>query len=421
MAFLLFTIYFIAGLYLISKSTFVKNAGFNGKTIFLLFAIKIFAGVMVGLINHYLFNNHTDNDTLNTLGMIEYQNLFHHPKIFFTDIFKSNYAEYGAYFGSKDSYWNDLKLNILLKVLGVMNIFSRGNIYINGLFFNTIAILAHVALYRVFQSIYPKKSIPIIIGCFILPSLLYYSSGIQKDLIVFTALGIFCYSLYFSLLTSFSAKKIFYLVSSFIIILLIRNFIAVILLPCSIAWIMSKKYQIKPLKIYASLAFIACLFVALLQLTSSKYNPLQIVADRQQAFINLGKANTDYKIDTLQPTLQSFMVAAPTALRRSFLSPLPGEFDYIYMNLLAVEIMAYLFFFILMVFFKDKTIGFNNEFIVFGLVFTACIFLFTGYITTNAGSLVRYRSIYYPFLIVPILCNIDWQKIKSFLKIPSSK
>jgi hypothetical protein len=417
LAFFLFLIYFIVGCYFICKSKFVANAGLGCKTILVLFTIKIVAGIIVGLVNHYLYNNiNTDADLFNKIGIDEHNTLLNNPTIFFSDIFTFAYPTYGEYFGTENSYWNNLGINILVKILGIMNIFSRGEFYINSLFFNFIAFIGHIALFRVFNAIYPKKVFLLIVGCFLLPSLLYYSSSIQKDLIVFTALGIFCYSIYFSLLHHFSTKKLIYLVLSFSAILLVRNFIAVILLPCAIAWIISSKYKINPLKLYVSLFMIAFIGISILHLSSPKYTPLQIVVDRQQSFLQLGKANSDYKNDSLQPTLKSFITSAPTALRRSFLSPLPGEFNNIFLHLLGVEILVYMLLFLLMLCFHINKINFYNEFIVFGLVFTFLIFLFIGFVITNAGSLVRYRSIYFPFLIVPILCNIDWQRIKLLVK-----
>ncbi len=416
LAFFLFLIYFIVGCYFICRSKFVANAGLGCKTILVLFTIKIAAGIIVGLVNHYLYHNNTDADVLNKIGIVEHHTLLNNPRLFFTDIFTFAYPAYGEYFGTKDSYWNNLGFNIMAKLLGFMNIFSRGEFYINSLFFNFIAFLGNIALFRVFKTIYPTKVISLVIGCFLLPSLLYYSSGIQKDLIVFTAVGIFCYCIYFSLLQHFSAKRIIFLVLSFSAILLVRNFIAVILLPCSIAWVISFRYKIKPQLLYLSLFAIAIIGISSLQLFPTVHNPLQIIVDRQHAFLALGNANSDYHNDSLQPTLKSFIIAAPSALRKSFFSPLPGEFNNMYLQILGAEILVYMLLFILMLCFHVNKITFNNAFILFGLVFTFLVFLIIGYITTNAGALVRYRSIYFPFLIVPMLCNIDWQRIKLLVK-----
>ncbi|MCY7292240.1 MAG: hypothetical protein LH615_08670 [Ferruginibacter sp.] len=361
--------------------------------------------------SHYLFNDLTDYYNTNNYGIQEYESLIHTPKVFFTDLFDYAYAEKSEFFGSKVSYWNDLRFNIIYKVLAFTNVLSRGNYNINSLFFNFVAFLGTVALYKVFAAVYPANKWANIVGCFLLPSTLFYSSGIHKDLIVFSALAVFCYCIFFGLQKRFTAKKICFLLLSFITILFIRNFIAIILLPCALAWFVSKKYSIQPLKVFAILFLVGIAATVFTHTYIKKADPLLLVVDKQQAFFALGKANTTYQLDSLQPTVKSFITIAPAALRHSFLSPLPGEFDNVFTNLLSLEMMAYWLLFLLMLIYPVKNIFHQNKFIVFGIVLTCLIFLFTGYITNTAGALVRYRSIYFPFLMVPVLCNINWGRM----------
>lgn len=398
-----------------SRSGFVKASGLGTKNILLLFTIKIGAGCFVGLMNHFLFQNHTDYDAYNAAGIEEYNMLFADPHHFFTDIFKSNYAEYGEFFGSAGSYWNDLRTNIIFKILGILDILSRGNYYINSLFFNTVCFVGHIALYSIFINEYPLKKIQCVIGCFLLPSLLYFSSGIHKDLIVFTALGVFCCALYFSLKTSFSTKKIFYLASSFLLILFIRNFIAVLLLPCALAWAISYKNKVSAAAVFLTMFIAGIISTVFLHFYIPKMDPLKVVTDKQQSFLSLGNATTLYHNDTLQPAIGKFITAAPKALRHSYLSPYPDEFKNIYINLFAIEMILYPILFLIMLMIPAKNNSPTNEFLIFSLVFTFLVFLFSGYITTTAGALIRYRSIYLPFLITPILCNIGLFKIKNII------
>ena len=407
----LFIFYFLLLGYLLTRLKITKDCGIALPTVLLLYSIKVAAGIAVGLASYYLFNYQTDYFQTNLYGVQEYHSLLNSPKVFFTDLFKSNYTETGEFFGSSASYWNDLRFNIIYKVLAFTNIFSRGNYYINSLFFNFVSFISIFLLYKVFINVYPAKKWQVIIGCFLLPSTLYFSSGIHKDLIVLTALSVFCYSLYFGLIKGFTGKKIGYLLLSFLTILFIRNFIAVILLPSAITWVIAYKYKLSAIKSCAALFVAAIVGTILLQQFSPKNNPLLIVVEKQQAYFALGKAHTDYKMDSLQPTIKSFAQQAPSALRHSFLSPYPTEFQNLYMNLFSLEMIVYWMLFVLMLTFPAKIRYNNSEFIVFGVTLAFLIFLFTGYNTPAAGALVRYRSIYFPFIIIPILCNINWNRL----------
>ena len=407
----LFIIWFITGCFFIPRIKFIKEAGLGQKTILFLFVLKIAAGCTLGLVNHFLLQHSTDYDSYNDLGIVEYHMLFSDPSRFFTDIFTSNYAGYGDYFGSSGSYWNDLRGNILLKVLGIMNIFSRGNYYINSLYFNFICFFGHVALYRVFITVYPKQKLPVIAGCFLIPSLLYFSSGIHKDLIIFTAVCIFCYCLFFLLARGISGKKIFFLIASFLTILLIRNFIAVILLPCALAWFISSRYTIRRVKVFGTAAVVLALLAGALHYSTPQYDPLKVIVAKQQAFFGLGKAATDYHNDTLTPGIKSFVLAAPVAIRHAYLSPYPGEFHTRFIHFFSAEMILCWGLFILMLVFPVHHSATSRDFIIFGLAFSFVVLLFTGYITPAAGALIRYRSLYLPFIMTPILACINWRKI----------
>jgi hypothetical protein len=392
---------------------FVTNTNLGNKTIFVLFSIKVAAGIVLGLVSVYYFNGITDYNGYNENGILEYYNLIHKPKLFFTDIFISNYGNsFGDFFGVKNSYFNDLRGNIVGKALAFFNFLSRGNYFINSLFFNFFGFLGHIALYKLFNDAYPNKKWVIIIGCFFIPSTLYYSSGIQKDLIVFVGLSFFCYAMYFGLKNGFTYKKITTIILSFLLLLAIRNFVAILLLPFAFTWYFSNKIKLNPLKTYGVILSLFISVTIFLHLTSPKTDPLKIVINRQQAFLDLGRANTQYANDTLHGNITSFVMAAPKALRHSFLSPLPTEFQNIFLQLLSLEVIAFAIIIGLFFAYRDKkTKPFFNSFTLFCVVFVFLIFLFMGYITPNAGTLVRYRSIYLPFIITPILCAIDWDKV----------
>lgn len=52
-------------------------------------------------------------------------------------------------------------------------------------------------------------------------------------------------------------------------------------------------------------------------------------------------------------------------------------------------------------------------FIYYGIFFTLSMYLVIGYTIPILGAIVRYRSIYFPFIITPIACLIDLNKLKS--------
>ncbi len=418
MLYALFVFYFLCCCYYLTKFAFVQSAGMGYRTVLFLFSTKIMVAIIGGLVSKYLYHNQTDLYTYTQQGLKEYYNLFHHPSLFFTDSLPNAFEnKWGDYFGDAHSFWNSLRNNILVKTMGVMNIFSRGSYYINSLFFNVLGFLSSIALYKVFIDIYPNQKRTVIIGCFLLPSCIYFSSLIGKDLLVAAGLYFIFYDIYFGLKDRFTAKRIGLIISSFMLILLMRNFVAVLLFPCIIVWMLHEKYKWKATFVYASFFSVIIICICVVQYLPNKYNPLQIVVNKQQAFFSGGAGYSNYTNDTLVANTNSFLKASPKALRHSFVSPYISEFSNIYLNAFAIEILCYYLLFMLMIFYSNKTTTIQNSFLIFGISFSFLIFLFIGYICPNAGSVIRYRSIYLPFFIVPIAGNIDCKRIKLLFKV----
>ena len=106
---------------------FVRKSGIDRPTLFILFFLKVAAGITLGMIANH-FSTLNDYNIINRDGIIEYRNLIDHPSIFFTDIFHSTYKNgFGGFFNSVGSYWNDLKNTLITKLLAFCNLISRGD------------------------------------------------------------------------------------------------------------------------------------------------------------------------------------------------------------------------------------------------------------------------------------------------------
>ncbi|MDB5203635.1 MAG: hypothetical protein JWQ27_3044 [Ferruginibacter sp.] len=411
MFYLLFLLYLLAAAYFISSLDFVKKTGLGTKLILLLFLVKIAAGLLIGWISNR-YDPLNDYAMLNGYGREEYQLMITHPKEFLINIFYSPYnGEHSGFFYSTASYWNDLKNNIIIKALAICNIFSRGNYYINSIFFNSLGFLGHVALFRLFRHVYPDKRTALMIGSFLLPSTLYFSSAIHKDAVVFTMLGFFCYSFYFTVLKGFGMKRTAVLVTSFLLLLLIRNYVALLLLPCCAGFLLTQRFGIRPVIAYGSMVIAGILVLFFAGLAVPAFNPFNILVQKQADFMNLGAAQTDFPMQQLTPSASSFIHSLPTAANHAFLRPYPWEFPGKLLSLLSWEWWTYLLLFAIYFVINLKKRDAVHPFTPLCLLFILAVFLLIGFITPNAGSLVRYRGLYYPLLMIPVLASLAFPNI----------
>ena len=411
MSYLLFFIYLVLFCWLLTKIKFIKDAGIERRTIILLFLIRIAGGIINGYINLYHYPG-TDAASFHDEGIIEYHLLFNDPGEYFTNLFKYHQQNSGL-FDISDSFWNTLRSNLMIKLLSIFDIFSRGNFFTNIIFYNFLVFFGCTAFYRIFIRLFPGKRTLLIITLFLLPSLVYFTSGLHKDGLIFLGLGISCFHLYFLIKYGFSINRILWLLFGLLIIFLLRNFILITLLPAVIAWIIAEKNKKFILQSFIGVyLFFIVLFFILGSIHPSLDLP-QYVSTRQIAFIQISKeSQSAININPLFPHFRSFLNNSPQALNHTLMRPyLTEKFTLLYIPV-AIEIFIYQVLFLLFLLFrkKEKT----EPFIYFGVFFSISMFLMIGYTIPIVGAIVRYRSIYFPFFIIPILCYTDWHKLKTF-------
>ncbi len=403
MNYLLFFIYLLLACFFIPRAPFAKKTGLSYKVLLLLFLAKIGAAVVLAFITHQYYPGN-DYEGLNFYGQEEYKLLMSSPSKFFTTSYSVMHSiNGGSWLSSTGSFWNDLENTLLSKLLAILNIFSRGNYYINSLFFNCIGFFAHLALFSMFSNIYPGRKKLLIIGCFLIPSTLYFSSGLHKDAMVFTAMALYFYSISALVYEKITARRIMLLVFSFITILLLRNYVGLILFPLTIVFVITEKLKWKP--VYAFGVFFMLLIIFLMFLPLLGINPLTLLVDQRKAFESLGHANTALPPMQLQATFKSLITNFPAALMNVFLRPFPWALKPLWLLPFVLEMLGILLI-IGFSFFQPPGRRLQQPFILLLVLFAFVILLITGYIVPNSGSIIRYRSLYLPFLLIPFLATI---------------
>ena len=176
---LLFVAYFFFFLYCNKKTAFFINSGISSRNLNILFSIKILVGITY-IVVHECFIKVYDLTVLFSDSLQETELLLHQPLKFISTTFDSDYQnKYGGLL-TTGSYWNDISTTLLTKLLGICNVLSFKNLYINILLYNYLIFYGHIALYRAFCTVWRNGKTGALIGCFFIPSSIFYLSGINK-------------------------------------------------------------------------------------------------------------------------------------------------------------------------------------------------------------------------------------------------
>lgn len=420
MNYLLFFVYLPLICWMLMKLPFVKNSGLGSRVLLVLFLCKIAAGIAIGWMSLHLYQGGNDYWDLNREGWKEYQLLVTNPGEYFSNLFRSDYdGGYSGFFDSFNSFWNDLRNNLIIKLVSVFNIFSRGDYYINSLFFNALVFLGHVALYRLYILIFPGRKFWIILGCFLLPSTLYFTSGIHRDGIVFLLLAGLIYVFYVSLQRArFGWKQSLILGCSGMLLLLLRSYVLLALLPALLAWGIIARWKMPALRVFIILYGLSGILFFVMPVISPSINPMGLLLQKQADFLQLPPSVTAIPLRPLSSSGESLLVNMPQALNHVLLRPYVWELPSRILLPMNLEWLCYELLFLAFLFYRIRIASDHSRvFLVFSIFFVFSLFLFIGYIVPNLGTLLRYRSLYLPFIITPLLLLTDWFKWGRIFKI----
>lgn len=88
----------------------------------------------------------------------------------------------------------------------------------------------------------------------LIPSFLYWTSGLHKEGLIFTGISLVIYAIYFGLKEKrFGIIRILSLLTGLLLLLVLRNFIIVIIIPAIIAWLVANRKPKHGLAIFGSL------------------------------------------------------------------------------------------------------------------------------------------------------------------------
>lgn len=413
--YLLFIAYLVLFAGLVTKTPFFTKTGLSKPQVVIIFLLKVTAGVFYGWMGHFYggFAQMLDTWNYHHYSLIEYRLLGTDGREYFTNLFHNAYNTEGlhSFFGSKNSYWNDLKANVFIKVLSVFNIFSFGHYYVNVIFYAFISLFGPMAIYRVMVDVFAGQKSIVLLTTFFVPSFFYWASGIHKEGLIVVGIALIIYHIYFGNKEKrFGLKRWLGILLGLLILLLLRNFVFVIIIPAIIAWLLANKWPKYGLACFAFIYLFCAIAFFTVRYVDSELDFPQAVVSKQQAFLKIA-GNSSVRIKELEPTALSFLINTPQAIGLSAARPYPADVHHLLSLAAAIETELILVLFLLFLFFRNRDIAYSKNILYFCTFFSVSILLAIGFSVNNLGAIVRYRSIIIPLVVVLMAAQTDWKKI----------
>jgi len=401
---LFYSILFIYILYRLTR----KKVPLTVTELSLAFLFKVGMGCLYGYIYLHYYNG-DDTWDYHRQSLQDLEKLKHETLHYFTELLP---AESFAWAGG--TFWHGLSVYIhtlendgLVKILSIANIFSRGNYYLNVVFFNFILFWGHYWLFSLFVKEFPEKRKPLLLLIFFFPPLVFWLSGIRGDGLVLFFLALLLVH-FRRWLYGQSKWPVLYCVVGILGIIIFRSQVMLLLTPALIAWFISLKFNRKPVPTFLWVYGIGgLLFFASAWISPGRSLP-GVIVERQQSFMAL--QGTRFPLDSLQPTVTSFTKVLPQALSHTFVRPYVWEAKGALQIMTAVEIIVCWLLILVAIIKRDRHVKhtLQKPLVLFCLAFGFTLYIFIGYVIPFPGAIVRYKAIPELLLLsVPVICT-NW-------------
>ena len=385
-------------------------------------AVKIFGGVAVTLVYVFYYRG-GDTFAYHLYGGTMVNLLYHSPMDFIQVLFGDNSAENYSCFTEETGfpgYWNDIPAFNTIKLMSFPELLGLKLYLPVSVLMGFISFTGIWKLYIMFCECYPNLYKQFAISILFIPSVCFWGSGVLKDAWTIAAAGWYCYSFYRIFINRKKLySNIFTLLLSILIMVLIKPYVFVALLPGSLIWMVwSRILAIRSTFIrilVAPIIFFIGLFFGFILWTSTSSN-LREYRDLDSILLKASVSSEDLKREryhgssfdigsydaTLSGVILKFPIATLTGLFRPFLWESRNPVMYLsgFENLIFLFITVY---FLLRRPASFLSSLFTNPLVLFSIIFGIFFAFSVAISTSNFGALVRLRIPAIPFFLSGIL------------------
>lgn len=426
--FLLSIAYIIGFCLLITKLKFFKDEIIPRHWFISLFGIKIIASIILTAIyTHY----YTDRDMADIYKYFD-------DSLFMFEAIKTNLADYfkmlfaidndSAYFTSnyykQMSHWvrpysNDFfsDTHVIIRFNAFVRLFSFGNFQVHNVFINFVSLLGLTAIYKAFKPFLLNKEKLLFYCLTLIPSLLFWGSGLLKESIIFFALG-FSMLHFFKITSRFKLHSLLVILVCLLIIVYTKFYLLIALSIPLFGYVISLLFGKRKILGYLISAIVLIGIGFLLPLVNQNWDIISQIASKQQTFSRFilhVPTNSGFIIPTLTDA-SSIFSNIPNALLNTLIRPYPWECKTPFVWLSLLENIMVITSIIIAVIFRTKKWFLNNTIFYFTILFASSLFILIGLTTPVFGAIVRYKIPAVLFLLIGLLTVLDIDKLKTKAK-----
>ncbi len=305
---------------------------------------------------------------------------------------------------------------------------SFGEFHVHTVIAAFLSLTGMLALYRTFVAMLPGRERALMIAIFLLPSVLFWASGVIKESLLFFGLGILLWLYLRMLKGNIGPLGLLVFGATGVLLFHLKFYVIASLLPtlAMLAWARATP-RLSLLVRTAVVVLVFTLAGLHLHYVLPGFNVLETIAVKQRDFIGLSQATDPGSFvmpPRLEPTVWSFLQQAPYALMITLVGPLvypaPGAFGAVAAMENAILLLAIGF----LLMYRLPWRAVDRTMVVSVISFVILMALLIGWTTPVMGAVVRYRTPLLPFLFIAVLLVLDhhallvrWPRLRTLISV----
>ena len=431
---ILVILYALLFLLVINKIKFFNLPGIGNKPITGVFILKIICGIAVWATYTWYYKERNTADIFKYFddSKVMYDAAFNRPIDFLqmiTGIDNNNEYFNHNYYNKMNNWFRVHESTLyneshsLIRFNALIRFFSFGYFNVHTVFMCFFSLVGLTGLYRFLYKYLRRNKIMLFCIVFLLPTVLFWGSGVLKEGLILTGLGLLLWSYDKVINKNFDYRILIIMLLSFLLIRYTKVYIALALLPLmmTLIWVKYESFKRVFIKFFIGIiVFNILLFIISYKLLG--INVFEELARKQRDFIGLAhsvNSGSLLNVRILEPSVWSLIINIPQALYNVCCRPWFFESKSLLMLITSIENLASIIIAIFAIFFYKKPDKRLMTIVFFSLFFVLQIYILTGLTTPVMGAFVRYKLPAFPFLFLMLLSFIDGNKL--FLKLRALK
>ena len=303
----------------------------------------------------------------------------------------------------------------IIRVNAAIMLFTLGYYPTHIVFWCFFALIGLTAIFKLCVHHFPHKKWAMFFAVYLLPTVLFWTSGVLKEPLLILGLGIFLLGFMRFIYSEHTRSDYYKIIFGFLLLLVAKGYVIQCMAPALAGLLLAKMFHGRRFWLWFSiphLLIIPLLFIG--PYISNNLKISEIMSLKQTAFYNVAVQSNAGSVIDIRPIDKPLDVIlnAPSALVNTYLRPWPWQWEKLLYIPAAIENLILLLALAIMLWNFRRPYGLNIPMLAFCGSFVLVLGTLTGEVVPVLGALVRYKLPSLIFLFVMIFALTDHIKLQ---------